>query len=46
MHLHVKRPVKRAGEEGKALRAGIINNYLISDTARVAALKKLVYMMK
>ncbi|HBT5339479.1 TPA: hypothetical protein MB971_005414 [Klebsiella pneumoniae] len=28
MHLHENRPTKRAGEAGKALRAGIIINYL------------------
>ncbi|HBX7207908.1 TPA: hypothetical protein MIB72_23715 [Klebsiella pneumoniae] len=27
MHLHENRPTKRAGEAGKALRAGIIINY-------------------
>ncbi|HBY3957948.1 TPA: hypothetical protein MIT52_25815 [Klebsiella quasipneumoniae] len=42
MHLHENRPMKRAGEAGKALRASgkvFIKSYLISQPERVAALR-------
>lgn len=42
LHLHENRPMKRAGEAGKALRASgkvFIQLYLISRPERVAALR-------
>jgi hypothetical protein len=36
MHLHLNRPVKRAGAKGEALCAGVIINYLFSQYKNVA----------